>query len=247
MRLLPVLAAALIASTLAFTTVAQAGDPGTPHRPDLQTLPPADLHIQRVKGTGEKLLRFSNAVANLGDGRLELFAVVNPVTGQTDAYQRVYTHDAGGAWSIASTTLVGSFSFAGHETHNHWHFDDFALYELRNVASDGSVGATVLASSDKVTFCIVDTTPIDLGLPHAAPRSYLSCNITDSQGLSVGWGDTYTSNLAGQWVDITGVPSGTYYLVSTADPDNRLFETSDANNAAAVKIRIKGNGVKILP
>lgn len=63
----------------------------------------------------------------------------------------------------------------------------------------------------------------------------------------MGWGDTYAWNLAGQWIDITGLGNGDYWLLSTADPENLLAETDDGNNTAAVKIRIKGNSVKILP
>ena len=85
-------------------------------------------------------------LANRGAGPLELYGVVNSTTGETDAYQVVY-HDNG----ARLTYHVGTFSFAGHATHNHWHFDEFAKYELRNA----STGALV-ASSDKVSFCLLD-------------------------------------------------------------------------------------------
>jgi hypothetical protein len=243
-RIVLVLSLALAAAGLSgFATSAQAGDPGTAHLPDLVTRTPSDIRIQRDKATGTKVLRFSNTVANLGRGRLELRPVHDSVTDTTLAYQRVYTHDAAGNWSLQSQFPVGTFQF--HETHNHWHYDDFALYELRNVAPDGSVGATVLRSSGKVTFCIIDTVSVDLTLEHASPtRGFTTCNQSDIQGLSVGWADTYGWSLPGQSIDISGLPSGEYWLVSTADPDGLISETNDANNAGAVKIKIRGNRLK---
>ncbi len=66
------------------------------------------------------------------------------------------------------------------------------------------------------------------------------------QGLSVGWGDRYGYNLAGQSIDLTDLPDGVYYLYSVAVRDDRIQETNDANNGAAVKIRIRKNSVRIV-
>src|SRR5207253_9824049 len=74
------------------------GPAGTPHYPDLVTLPPFDIGIEYDSGTGKKLLRFSNAVANLGEGPLDVVPVNNATTGTTEAYQRLYSHDTNGNW-----------------------------------------------------------------------------------------------------------------------------------------------------
>jgi hypothetical protein len=238
-----VLLAALGAVFLALGpfSASQASAPTQPHYPDLQTLLPSQLTIQT--SSGQKLLRLSNTVVNRGDGRLELRPVNNG--GTTKAYQRVYKGDG----SLYSESLVGIFAF--HRKHHHWHFEDFASYELYTVAADGGIGALV-ASTEKVTFCIIDVTLVDASLEHASPTPvYSQCNRNALQGLSVGWGDTYPWNLSGQWIDITtGVPNGDYWLVSTADPLNRLNEgggANETNNSAALKIHIEGNSVSIVP
>lgn len=245
MKRLAVVAAVVLATAFALSTVASAGDAGTAHYPDLQTLQPSQLKLQRDKTTGQRTLRFSNSVANRGDGVFELRPVHDFLTGTTGAYQRVYTHDVTGVWSLYSETLAGVFAF--HPAHNHWHVNDFALYELRNVAPDGSIGSTVLATSGKVSFCIIDVSSVDSGLEHATRSTYKSCDQNSVQGLSVGWADTYAWYLAGQSLDVTNLPNGTYYLVSTADPDNLFAETNNANNTAAVKIRITTTTAKIVP
>jgi hypothetical protein len=220
--------------------VADAGPAGATHYPDVQTLPPSETGIDYDQTTGRKLLRFTVSIANLGEGPLEVMPTNNATTDTTDAYQRLYTHDASGNWRIISSTYVGTFEF--HPEHNHWHFDNFARYELRNVASDGSVGDTVLASNHKVSFCIRDDVLVSGSLAHAASsESYTNCNQTNPQGISVGWADVYPWSLPDQDVDITGIPDGDYWLIATADPDNLLNEgggAAETNNAGAVKVHI---------
>src|SRR5438046_10732781 len=72
--------------------VSFAGPPGRIHYPDLQTLPPSDIGIAYDRTTGQKLLRFSNAIANLGEGPLEVIPTNNATTATTEAHQRLYSH-----------------------------------------------------------------------------------------------------------------------------------------------------------
>ena len=214
----------------------------TTHLPDLRMLKAFDLRIRSSGGV--KLLRFSTTTWNRGAGRLELSPVNSG--GTTYAYQRLYSHDASNNWYVASEELIGTFTF--HQAHNHWHFDDFAVYQLRNVNADGSMGSQIRRAGTKQTFCIADTTQIDSTLEHAAPQTYpaSNCDQNNVQGLSVGWGDTYGYYLDGQSIDITGLPNGVYYLYQVADQDNLIKETNDSNNSSAVKIRIRNNQVRIV-
>lgn len=218
---------------------ATAGEPGTTHLPDLQTKRPRDLRI--VRSSGAKRLQLTNEIWNAGDGPLDVRPENSGST--TVAYQRLMSHDAGGDWYAVSERSAGTFVF--HSTHDHWHFEGFSKYDLRAVGTGGQPGSLV-RTAGKISFCIVDTTRVDATLPHASPKTYTQCNQTAGQGLSVGWSDTYAYYQAGQSIDITGVANGTYWLVSTADPDNRLLETIETNNAAQVKIRIRRSTVTIV-
>jgi lysyl oxidase len=163
------------------------------------------------------LLRFAAVNTNVGNGPLELRAGGIDGTGQ-QVFQRIYRSD-------------GTF-----------HFNNFALYTLSSVANNTGSGQT----SEKTSFCVEDTTQIDLGLP-GAPRSgvYTTCN-PDVQGLSVGWGDRYGPNLDGQSIDITGDPEGDYHLTIATDPgtpnagdlDGQLLETNESDNVSCIRLHI---------
>jgi hypothetical protein len=234
----------LLAAALQSAGRAVAAPSGTPHYPDLRTTRKfLARRLQITHESGRKLLRFSNNVRNEGDGPLELFPVNDPETATTDAYQRVYSHTASGSWYVVSEELVGTFAF--HVAHNHWHFGDFAAYELHAALAGGGVGALV-GTASKVSFCVNDSKLMNPNLEHSSRQSvYLASNCDQNgvQGQSVGWGDTYKYTLADQSIDITSVPDGIYWLISTADPDNRIAETNDANNATRLKIQIAGDTV----
>lgn len=221
------------------------------HLPDLRTLPPSDVQIDS-SGNG-RLLRFSNIVANLGSGRMELrpqntgnlLTVLLGGQATTRAYQGTYTHDAAGNWRRVRENLVGTFKY--HPEHAHWHFEKFARYELFNVAADGSIGSSLNRVGEKTTFCLIDTNRVDSTLEHsAASAQYTTCGPSSTTGISVGWADKYGYQLDGQWLDIAGIEDGTYWLVSTVNYTGKLLESDTTNNAGKVKIRITGNTVSTL-
>lgn len=199
----------------------------TPQYPDLKTLPPKDLRIAYtvIDGATHTVLRFSNTAWNAGEGRLEMRGETVSDS-RTKVYQRIY--DNAGGYMEA---LVGDFIF--HMGHNHWHFEQFADYELWTRAeydkwiASGRNNGQAQKRGAKTTFCIMDTGKIQNlpGSPTAA--QYTQCGQT-LQGLSIGWGDTYVYSLPDQWVDLgtTMLPDGNYVLRSVADPKNIIIESA---------------------
>jgi len=195
-------------------------------RPNLQPFPAFDLAISSNRSTGGKQLVFSMRSWNKGPGPLELVAGETGSDGQ-NVYQRVYSSDGTFQDYFAGT-------FVWHPAHNHFHFGQYALYDLRPINANGGTPK----SGNKTTFCVMDTNRIDPSLP-GAPTSahYATCGNT-IQGMSVGWADTYVSSLEGQSVDITGNPSGDYCLTIQIDPNGRLLETDDSDNTVSSLVRI---------
>jgi hypothetical protein len=207
-----------------------AANAGAALPPDLRALPAADLRI--ASSGAQKYLRFSTTSWNGGAGKLHL--VGGPTDPDTDTqivYQQIFNVDG-------TYTQYEAGSFIWHADHGHVHFDDYAIYILRPVTPGP---ADRVAS--KMTFCIIDTTPYDLSLPGAPQTAqYVFCDGV-AQGMSVGWGDTYGWYLAGQEIDITGLPNGDYWLKIEIDPEERIIESDDGNNSSTILIRITNNSV----
>lgn len=110
------------------------------------------------------------------------------------------------------------------EGHNHGHYTDYARYELLD-ASDQTV-----VVGHKQGFCLKDG--YDAG---PCPNYQFDC---DNQGISKGCADLYESTLGCQYLDITGVPAGTYTLRAVIDPFDRISEITKTNNVAAVSVVI---------
>jgi hypothetical protein len=123
-------------------------------------------------------------VGGLGWRRVMLFTTATPNIGSRDL-----------ALGVAAN-LPELFHYS--ECHDHYHFDEFARYQLRD-------GDSVIATGHKQAFCLLDTTswawPLALGQFDCA-----------NQGVSRGFSDFYESGLPCQWVDITDTPPGQYTL-----------------------------------
>jgi len=219
---------------------------GTIHYPDMQTvLPPADFKIVRPTPTTREF-RYTHLTANLGDGPLELRMQYDPVTDTSRPFQRLYTHNSAGTWSVQrEVPVVGTFEY--HPLHGHYHFP-LAKFGLYNVATDGSVGSAAIMSP-KIGFCLGDSVTQDRSLQHYGAFFYSGSecsNPTQTEGISVGSADLYDLNDAGQSIDITNLPDGEYWFRAISDPYNYFAETNEANNITDIKMRITGTTVTLL-
>ena len=285
-RLRITLAAAIAVAGAGSVVVASSVEAGPADLlPDLVTLQPTesgwlDLNVHRKDGQKRVALRLSNRIGNHGAGPLELFAGPEDAActsaGQypgvdLEADQRIFEDTNGngtferGADGESSVEKVGCFEFHPAPGHLHWHFQDFSQYKL--VETD--TGEQVAGPSKKIGFCVVDNFPAafpDLpGSPDSGfyPADDGGCGFGDPEegpgrmGLSVGYADTYTMSLPGQRLDVTGVPTGRYCLVSTANPSHtppesdpsQLLEATDTNNArrTPIKINLEKKKVKEVP
>jgi hypothetical protein len=240
-------AGALALACLALSISAASAGPGwaaagDPLQPDLVTRPHSQLYVQANQ------LRLSNTVADKGLGPLEIYpepTAGNDCDGDGDpsndryAFQRVFMDSSNSSspgyfvreQDTASTSReVGCMVF--HPTHHHWHFEDFARYNLKRE----STGA-LARQSTKVGFCLTDGERPFPSLP-GSPRAgyYEACQSTSTEGISIGWADTYGAYLDGQGINIGGLPAANYCLISRVDPSDRLAETLESNNARRTRI-----------
>jgi hypothetical protein len=203
-------------------------------RPDLRMSRPTSLRIQR-SSTGRQLLRFTTTIVNVGTGKFELLASRKSRSVRTmTVRQRVWMSNG----TTRTVPTKGTTIYAG-DGHNHWHIRRVATYELVNAS-----GAAVRRDK-KIGFCFFDTGVYNRSIHNFhAHRRYFAAgcggrtSLSVRMGISVGWSDTYGSGLAYQWLDVTGVANGTYWLIAIADKDNYYLETNDKNNCSWAKVRL---------
>jgi len=221
-------------------------------RPDVRSLPASELSIETT-AEGRRL-RFSATLANDGPGPLELVPLElvpdenrTCPAGQRYAVQRLY-HDAGGdgrfdraADGAAENRAAGCM--LDHPDHGHWHFDSMARYALTPLGS-----TTPAAENVKVSFCLRDNVAVP-GSQAGPPLHYGQCDSRLSvQGISPGWADVYTADLADQHLDLPDdLATGTYCLHTEADPLRLLDEIDSTNNAAVLAVQVDGSSVVVAP
>jgi hypothetical protein len=107
--------------------------------------------------------------------------------------------------------------------HMHHHVRNYASYELLDSDS------TVVLTGRKQAFCLEDGEEI---VPGIRAFGYDCTN----QGITRGWADVYSRFLSCQWLDVTGIPSGTYTLRVTVNPLHTLPESDYDNNTFMIGV-----------
>lgn len=119
--------------------------------------------------------------------------------------------------------------------HQHDHLVGFASYELLDARNE------VVAVGRKQGFFLVDLVPYC----GDAPAPFIASD--GSMGISPGWADVYTADYPCQWLDITGLPDGAYTLRVGVDKSNIIDEEDVQPNSVAVKVKLSGGSVELLP
>jgi hypothetical protein len=220
--------------------------PGAPRatgfRPPRNTLPdlvplPA-FGISTGNEGGHDLLAFGATVYNRGPGPMVAEGFRQGSTSRMSAYQMFYR-----GTRLVGSSRVGTMAYDARESHQHWHFKDFATYDLVNRDHQR------LRSSGKEAFCLAPTDAVDLLAPGAVVDPgdgdlETACGDLSSiwvrEVLATGWGDTYSQDRAGQAIDITGLPNGTYWIRVRANPGHRLHERSRKNNVSYRRVVLGG-------
>jgi hypothetical protein len=171
---------------------------------ETRNFPPDDCAVFEgcVDGTGmRKLLRFSTVTPNYGPGDVFLG---DPLDNPLFIYSAC---------------------------HNHYHFEQYASYRLRDMSGN------VIARGHKQAFCLVDLWQVP-GLGGDPRPQFPTCEF---QGISAGWADIYHRGLDCQWVDITAVPPGRYILEVEVNPSRSsgpIEEHNYQNNVGRAEVII---------
>lgn len=217
---------------IAFMMFARVASAQTELLPNMEPFAAAD--VQLVNGTAGLEVRFSATSWNRGLGPMELHGGELVGNDKQNVYQWVRRTDG-----LYNKYLVGTFEF--HDEHNHFHFENYFLYELSPVDAPGGSGRT----GQKTSFCLLDNVKVNAQITNGVRRAvYTTCN-PDVQGISVGWGDRYGYTLPGQALPFAGNPSGDYLLKLTVDSKGNLHESDRSNNVSCALLRIDVNALSV--
>jgi len=214
-------------------------------KPDLRSLPAWNIELSQ--GTNEQTgatdgkwyVNFGATVWNAGTSPLLVDGFRRTGSDLMDAYQ--YFFDAKG--NQVGSKAAGTMEWDAREGHMHWHFTDFAQYNL--LGADQKL----VVRSGKEAFCLANTDAVDYTIAGAKWRPEntdlsTSCGantvVAVREVLDIGNGDTYSQSLPGQSFEVTDVPNGTYYIQVLANPEKKLAELSTTNNSALRKITLGG-------
>ncbi len=213
--------------------------------PDLRSLPAFGIGLNAKHTT----LRFAATVWNAGTSPLVIDGFRRRDAEIMDAYQYFFDTDG----NQTGYEQVGTLEFH-HANHNHWHFEDFARYDLLDADKN------YVARSRKQSFCLANTDAVDYTVPGAdwqPDHTDLATACGDEGALSIrevlsaGSGDTYAQYRAGQAFRIGDLRNGVYYIRVEGNPERNLTESDTTNNVADRRIRIGGRGdqrwVKVAP
>ena len=197
-----------------------------PNGPDL-IVDEADLretvHIDYVEVPTNSCLINENCVRGTGSRKVIRFATTIANIGNEDMQVGV-GEDGNPLWEY-------------DECHNHFHFEAYADYALYDV--DNDVALTDIGH--KNGFCVLDIGPYQ---GRTTSCTGYSCG---EQGISAGCYDRYSAGLQCQWIDVTGLPDGTYDVIVSTNPHQVLRETNYDNNGATVRVQMTGDALTVVP
>ena len=207
--------------------------------PDLHPQIPTHLALQVSEGASPHVtLRFRSTVENIGTGPLMITGARSPGDASMRATQVI--ESAGGS---DVTRRAGALNYVGAGGHRHWHFKLFMRYELRTADH-----FRVVRHGSRAGWCVRDDARTTIGTPNAGvPASPVFTGRCGHklpglrhlhEGLSTGYEVSVARNVSGQGLDITTLDSGRYWLVQRVDPDHRIRQTTRADDASSLLVRI---------
>jgi hypothetical protein len=186
-------------------------------------------------------------IVNIGAGPFQLYGYDTDGIATRGDILHVRQQILQSDWTFRERNTTATMKWAA-DGHNHWHILDVQWFKLQNLHG------TTLLKTAKTGFCFLDSYPYGSSKPSRYNSANFVCqsspNGTVPMGTSVRWGDIYRSTIAFQWIDITGLPSGDYFIKIIADPPwetgGRFTESNESNNRGWTRIHLTRTTVSVV-
>jgi hypothetical protein len=233
-------AAALVTVALATNPCAEPGAAC----PDLTMRRPSEMHLLQ-----HRYLASTNQIVNVGAGPMQVNGH-RVSSARMHARQYLNPGPGGKPMRLPDTGLRVVF----HDTITrgaYWKLLDAARFELWSMHTDGRL-ARRRRDGPKLIYCLRDLFRLKQpSTGHSYPgsprtRQYPACSQARGierriLGTSVGWTDTYPWSYPQNWISVRGL-RGCFAYVHRADPEDKLLELREDNNASAVVVRLPWKG-----
>jgi len=198
----------------------------TPPLPDLVSDPPRPSFFNEIlgaDGNSRLVLTFDGYVHNVGEGALDVVGNPQEPDGMK---QRVWTGDD---WQEVGSPTV---RYETDDGHDHFHLIEVIEYVLWNQARGQQT-----ATGSKIGFCLVDSEQMEPGTDQVYSED--KDNFCEEgnpgatslrMGISPGWRDIYDATTTLQWVDVSNVAPGRYWIGAITDPNDEIRESNEDNN-----------------
>lgn len=209
---------------------AYGGEP-TPLLPDLifDDEAQSDSLIDTSEIPGRTLFRFRTSLPNIGLGEYRLQTTgIDSGDGRETVNQIIMNDD-----DTSFTRDAGDFVY--NPDNEHMEAEGWVSYIIRAVTPDDGVGEP-RRFGRKASVRITSSIGYNTSLPNSPPSSQRLIASGGTHGISVGYTDIYTKSLDEQWIDITGLVQGEYWLELTVDADNYILESDETNNTTLTKV-----------
>lgn len=178
-----------------------------------------------------RLMRFPTAFPNMGPGDLIVGSPNDPANKGLFEYSPCHKH----------------YHFRSFSTYRLWTPDGYKSWRaLRDSTPENVLCSRLLAShpdlqkemvgGSKRAFCLVDWDRYNGYSGPPREKQFTDC--MNSQGITVGWSDLYDWDVEGNWIDVTGLPSGEYMLEIEVNPEHVIQEGNYSDNAAALPVTV---------
>ncbi|MEO6667008.1 MAG: lysyl oxidase family protein [Nitrospiria bacterium] len=232
----------VLIAVLALAIPAVVGTTSANHQPQIKCLVPGGIICPDLWVDGNRFNAFLQTrtfsssscdvvegMSQAGTRQLLRFTFTTPNKGLAD----LIVGPPSGNPNFVYSSCHGHYHFKQYADYRLWTPTQYATYDALRIANPGVQAHEIIEDNpnlqpirgDKRGFCVIDLVQYGIGVPR-----WQSCS---NQGISINWADEYYWSLSGQYVDVTGVPSGTYVLEAEVNSEQLYEETNYDNNRAS--------------
>jgi Lysyl oxidase len=141
-----------------------------------------------------------------------------------------------------------------HPAHAHYHVQNMLSYKLYAVKDAATGKVAQVGTGAKASFCTFNIAMINWTTFTSAPSQWRDLSVcyppagsTEvDMGISPGWSDVYTWDLADQYVDFSAGGEGEYVIQVEVNPEHTILTSNPNDNYGYALVKVEGDRVQMI-